>query len=124
MPDKSSRTLIYDGDCGFCLCWVNLGRKLDWLRKVEWLPRLDPSVPKRFPQTNPEQTKKRMVSVRPDGKTYEGFYALRDLMLRFPLVSILGVFFYIPGAARVGVPAYDWVARNRSRFKGTRCAVK
>ena len=111
------RIVVYDGDCGFCkttVCWM---KSLDWLGRLEWRPRLEPGLSERFPALQTFDTKKEMVSLRPDGKAEGGFYALREVWIQLPLTFIPAVLFYIPGAAVIGVPVYDWVARNRFRFK-------
>jgi predicted DCC family thiol-disulfide oxidoreductase YuxK len=113
-----SRTVIFDGDCGFCRRSIQLGRRLDWLGKVEWLARLSNGVKDRFPQVKDEETQNRMVSIRPDGKTYGGFYAVRDIARHLPLTFLPALFLYIPGVSFLGVPVYGWVARNRHHFGG------
>ena len=80
---------------------------------------MEPGLQKFFPQISSEETQNRMVSVRPDGKTYGGFYAVRDVMIRFPLTFIPSLFLYLPGVSWVGVPVYRWIAKNRHRFGGT-----
>lgn len=57
-----------------------------------------------------------MVSIRPDGKIYGGFFAVRDVLLHLPLTFLPALFLYIPGASLIGVPVYRWIAKNRHRF--------
>lgn len=113
-----SRTVIFDGDCGFCQKQVRRGRALDWLKKIDWRMRLEPGILEKFPQLSREETQKQMVSVRPDGKTYGGFYAVRDIMLRLPLTFLPALLMYVPGVSWVGVSVYRWIAENRHRFGG------
>ncbi len=118
---KFSRTVIFDGECGFCTSWIKRGRALDWLKLIDWRARLEPGLASKFPQTTKEETKNRIVSIRPDGKTYGGFFAMRDIMVRFPVTFLPALFMYIPGAGWIGEPVYQWIARNRHRF--TSCKV-
>lgn len=113
-----ARTVIFDGDCGFCRRWIRIGRKLDWLGRMDWRARLDPGVQAAFPQLCAEETQNRMVSIRPDGNPYGGFYAVRDILLHFPLTFLPALLLYIPGVSWIGVPAYKWIAKNRHRFGG------
>ncbi len=117
-PKKYSRTVIFDGDCGFCQRSIRLGKKLDWFKKIEWLARLGGDTKERFPQLSAEETQNRMVSIRPDGKTYGGFFAVRDIARHLPLTFLPALFLYIPGISFLGVPAYRWIAQNRHRFGG------
>ena len=116
---KRSRTVIFDGDCGFCQRSIRLGKRLDWLGKMEWISRLSPGVKERFPQLKDEETQNRMVSIRPDGEAYGGFYAVRDIALHLPLTFLPALLLYIPGVSLLGVPAYKWIAKNRHRFGGS-----
>lgn len=114
-----SRTVLFDGDCGFCRRSIRLGKSLDWLGKIEWRARLEPGTKERFPQLSDEETQNRMVSIRPDGKSYGGFYAVRDIWLRLPLTFLPALILYIPGVHLLGEPAYKWIAENRHRFGGS-----
>ncbi len=115
---KYKRTVIFDGDCGFCQKQVRRGRALDWLKRIDWRMRLEPGIQERFPQLSSEETQRQMVSIHPDGRTFGGFYAVRDIMIQLPLTFIPGLLMHIPGAALAGVPVYKWIARNRHRFGG------
>ena len=121
------RTVIFDGECGFCLRAIRIGRRLDWWRRMEWRARLEPGVNERFPQLSQEETQRRMVSIRTDGRAYGGFYAVRDILLQLPLTMLPALLLYLPGMSVVGVPLYRWIATNRYRFGGAReeaCSVK
>src|SRR3989338_5909078 len=65
------RTVIFDGECGFCLRAIRIGKQLDWWRRMEWRARLEPGVNERFPQLSPEETQRRMVSIRTDGRGWD-----------------------------------------------------
>lgn len=122
-----SRTVIFDGDCGFCQRSIRLGKRLDWLGRIEWVARLSPATKTRFPQLSFQETQNRMVSIRPDGKTYGGFYAVRDIVFHLPLTFLPALLLYIPGVSRLGVPVYAWIARNRHRFgskSGENCSIR
>ena len=120
------RTVIFDGECGFCLRAIRIGKRLDWWRRMEWRARLEPGVNERFPQLSQEETQRRMVSIRTDGRAYGGFYAVRDILLQLPLTMLPALLLYLPGMSVVGVPLYRWIATNRYRFGGAReeaCSV-
>ncbi|MDP3703911.1 MAG: DUF393 domain-containing protein, partial [Candidatus Omnitrophota bacterium] len=121
------RTVIFDGECGFCLRAIRIGRRLDWWRRIDWRARLEPGVNERFPQLSQEETQRRMVSIRTDGRICGGFDAVRDILLQLPLTMLPALVLYLPGMSVVGVPLYRWIATNRYRVGGTReeaCSVK
>ena len=113
------RTVIFDGDCGFCQRSIRWGKRLDWLHQMDWRTRLEPGLNDTFPQLSGEETQRRMVSIRHDGKTYGGFFAVRDIMIHFPLTFLPALVLYLPGMSLLGVPVYAWIAKNRHRFGGT-----
>ena len=117
-----ARTVVFDGDCGFCQRSIHLGKKLDWFHRVDWRARLEPGLQEKFPQIKGEDTQNRMISITPQGKAFGGFYAVRDIGLQFPLTFLPSLLCYIPGAAFFGNPAYRWISKNRHRFSS--CSVK
>ena len=113
-----ARTVIFDDDCGFCQRSIRLGRRLDWLGRIEWTPRHDPDLEQRFPQLSGEETQQRMVSICPGGKALGGFYAVRDILRQFPLTWAPALLLYLPGMGWIGEPVYRWIAAHRHRFGG------
>ena len=101
-----SRTVIFDGECGFCRRSIRLGRRLDWLKRIDWQARTGPS------------TVNKIESVRADGTRLGGFYAVRDIAIHMPLTFLPALLLYIPGVSLLGVPAYRWISENRHRFGG------
>ena len=122
----AARIVIFDGECGFCRRSIRLGRRLDWWHQIDWRARLEPGILEQFPQLAREDTQQRMVSIRSDGATYGGFYAVRDIMRFLPLTMLPSLLLYLPGAAWLGVPVYHWIATHRHRLgggSGTSCGI-
>jgi len=113
-----ARTVVFDGECGFCRRWVRRGKRLDWFRHIDWRPRLDPGLKAIYPKLDSQETLNRMISIGPGGKTYGGFFAVRDIMRHLPLTFLPSLFLYIPGVSLAGVPVYRWIAKNRHHFAG------
>jgi predicted DCC family thiol-disulfide oxidoreductase YuxK len=113
-----ARTVVFDGDCAFCQRWIRVGRRLDWRQRISWRARTEPGLREEFPQLSREATQRRIVSIRPDGETCGGFFAVRDLMRHLPLTCLPALALYLPGVSRVGVPVYEWIAKNRYRLGG------
>lgn len=58
-----------------------------------------------------------MQVVTEEGKSYQGFYAVR-ILLGYTRFGLLKPLLYLPGAAWLGVRMYSWVANNRYRWGG------
>ena len=113
-PEPS--TFIYDADCGMCASTVRLLRRLDWRGRISWTSSqsLDTSPPglswKDLDRSAYLQT--------PAGDLHEGFFAIRELLLRLPVAAPIGALMRLPGVSKAGVPAYRWIARHRHRISG------
>ena len=92
---------------------------MDWFRCIEWRPRLDSALKNIYPKLDSQETLNRMLSIRPDGKIYGGFFAVRDIMRHLPLTFLPSLFLYIPGVSLAGDPIYKWIAKNRHTFGGS-----
>jgi predicted DCC family thiol-disulfide oxidoreductase YuxK len=103
--------MIYDGKCGFCVRSMVWFLAFDGLRQVKARNfRTNPS-----PVVSDAQMEKALYLVLPDGRALPGFEAYRYVVLRVPGLWWQIPFFYVPVLSRlIGVPIYNWVARNRS----------
>ncbi|MEZ5065816.1 MAG: DUF393 domain-containing protein [bacterium] len=109
--------VLYDGECRFCRASVARLRTLDWLGRLDYADARDPAVLAAHPRVDPVRAIARLQLVPPDGSDVrEGFFALRWMALRLPPLWPLWPFLWLPGAAALGVRAYDTVARNRFVF--------
>ena len=109
-------TFIYDSDCGMCASAVRFLRRLDRLNRVSWVPAqgLD-SPPSGLTWSDLDRS---AYLETPTGDLYEGFFAIRELLLKLPATAPVGAMMMLPGVRMAGVPAYRWVARNRYRLSG------
>ena len=108
----------YDGDCGFCLRWVNRLRRLDRAGQVSWVAFQSLPEPPRG-VTWDDLKRAAYLDPHPDtgaGPLHEGFYAFRQLSRRIPLLFPLAPLFWLPGMGRLGQPVYRWIAANRYRL--------
>ena len=94
--------ISYDGGCGFCLSSIKILREMDWFGKLDYLPG-----PKGMSE---------MRLDTPDGKSYVGFFAFRQLVWVLPMLFPFVLIVYFPGSGFVGPLVYRWIARNRYLF--------
>ena len=119
-PDAPARPLvIYDGDCGFCRCWVDR-----WRRRtgdaVEYAPLQ--AFGQQVPGASREALQKAVHLVLPDGRMVSGAAAVLALLTLAPdgggrlIHAIHWAYARMPGFALVSEAGYRVVARNRNFF--------
>jgi hydrogenase expression/formation protein HypE len=106
--------LLYDGDCAFCRAWV------DWIRRHDRGGAIRP-VP--FQDVDPAAygltraaLEEAMHLVAPDGRTWRGAAAAREIVARLPRWRWAAWALRVPGALWVAERVYRWIARRRHRF--------
>jgi predicted DCC family thiol-disulfide oxidoreductase YuxK len=105
-------TLLYDGQCAFCIRSVKLAKRLDWFNRLR--PVDARTVTDGMPALSPERLMEEMHLITPQaGHIYHGFGAFRWMAWRLPLLWALAPFLYLPGVPTVGQKIYLWIARNR-----------
>ena len=78
--------LIYDGNCGFCLYWIDIwGKKTK--DRVEYAPYQ--SVSNQFPQVSLDQFKRSVQLVKPNGEITEGAKAVFEILAYNPSLTWL-----------------------------------
>ena len=115
MPSDRS-TFIYDADCGMCAAAVRLLRRLDWRGRVYWASSQSLDTPPSGLSWG-ELERSAYLETRA-GDLHEGFFAIRELLVRLPVTAPIGALMMMPGVRLAGEPAYRWVARNRYRISG------
>ena len=113
MPRSEHHVIYYDGECAFCLAQVRWLRKLDWLRRFKFIPIQDPRTADQLPEIAPEALEKYLHLRSLHGKVLRGAAAVRFIFLRLPLLSLLGLLLYLPGAIYFANRAYNWVSTHR-----------
>ena len=106
-------TLIYDGECGFCLGWVEWARRYDPQRRVEFLPCQSQERQKRFPKITEADCLRAMYVVLPKGQTFSGADAATHILHVLKGWAWLAFLLQIPGVLWLARPIYRWIARHR-----------
>lgn len=110
-------TLVFDGECGFCMRALGWLRLLDGKRRIDTLPFQRPGVPESIGAT-PEECAGSVQWRGADGTRLEGAAAV-NAALAEALGSSLPVTAYrrsSGGQERL----YHWVAERRGRLPGVR----
>ena len=104
--------LIYDGNCGFCLCWINIWKNKTKDR-VEYAPYQ--SVGNQFPQMSLDQFERSVQLVKPDGEITEGARAVIETLAYNPsLIWLLRTYHKFPLFAKAAEAVYYFVAKHRN----------
>ncbi len=115
---NSPALVLYDGECPLCLKSVELLKRFDWLKRLDYVNvREADKVPARQPPLEPKRLLEEMHLITPDGRrVYHGYEAFRWMAWRLPLFCWLAPLMYIPGLPALGQRIYLWVAKNRYRL--------
>lgn len=116
---SAKATIIYDGECRFCISQMQRIRLWDTRQAFEYLPAQDPSVPKRFPFLKDMNLESGMRLVNPDRKTYVGADAVYQIARRLPNTSWFAWVYNLPVCKQIAQKLYVWVAANRKRLGQT-----
>ena len=113
---KSSQKIIvlYDGMCSLCLKSVRWLERLDWFKRLSLVDYHNIILREGIVPDLGFDDLNRAMHVRfPDGKTLQGFNAIRALCWYLPLCFIFTPFLYMPGTSHIGRVLYRKVAEYR-----------
>ena len=119
---------LYDEKCSLCQTSKKSFMKLDWLHKVRWVSLQGYEKDEQSLLLNRSDLRKELHIILPSGRLLKGFYAIRRLLLCFPITFLIGVFLYLPFMPIIGNPVYKWIAKNRYKWlrkncKGDSCSL-
>src|ERR1700758_1529106 len=109
-------SIIYDGQCGFCIRILNLFRRVDLKSALAFYDSHLRTTLERFPQLRHADLADAMYTIAEDEAPYQGFYSFRRILWVSPLMWPMLPLFYFPGVSFLGERIYAWVARNRKNF--------
>jgi predicted DCC family thiol-disulfide oxidoreductase YuxK len=118
-------TVVYDGQCKVCGRLVKLLDRWDSQGVIETIPFQNTTVLDRFPWIPSEAYAQAMQLVGPGGQTWQGGYAIEQLLKVLPYGGMLGWAFKVPYFGELFNRFYRWFARNRYKFGcGEHCAMR
>jgi predicted DCC family thiol-disulfide oxidoreductase YuxK len=104
--------VVWDGDCAFCRAWVERWRSITGDR-VEYAP--DQEVATRFPEIPPEQFKRAVHLIEPDGRVAQGAEAVFRALAYAPRHGAWLALYESVGPFRwVSEAVYRWIAGHRN----------
>ena len=119
-PD-SAITVLFDGRCAFCQKSIFALQVLDNLRRLSFVNFHNAVARKRCaPHVSLSELNRAMHVVLPDGTTYAGFDAFRQLTRHLPALWPLVPLLYVPGVPPIGRTVYAFIARNRHGMRSAR----
>jgi predicted DCC family thiol-disulfide oxidoreductase YuxK len=112
---------LYDQTCSLCRETKRIFNKLDWFGKVEWISLQEYEKEKSHIAFQKEDLRKELHIITPSNQVIKGFYAVRRLFVLFPATFPLGILVHFPLIDKIGIPVYQWVAKNRHKFSRKNC---
>ncbi len=117
-------TLIYDGECAFCLRWVDRFHRWTHEGSVRFLPLAEEEAPRLAGRTRAELLEA-MHLVTPAGDVFAGAAAAREVLVYVPWGRFPRMVFRLPGGMLVANRVYRWVAARRRNIGcgGEHCQI-
>jgi predicted DCC family thiol-disulfide oxidoreductase YuxK len=113
---RGRSVVLFDETCALCLRQVRRLRRLDWLRRLEFVPISSACAEVVAPGVDREALLTAMHVVTPKGRCRRGARAIRHVSLQVPLLWPLGMVMLFPGVIWFVDLLYGTVARNRRHF--------
>jgi predicted DCC family thiol-disulfide oxidoreductase YuxK len=108
--------MIYDGDCSFCIRWIERWQKAVGGR-VDFWPFQDPRMAAQFPEVPSTLCEQAVQFIETDGRVFDGAEAaFRALAYNPAQGRILRWYLRFPWFAAMAEWAYRLVARRRALF--------
>ncbi|HYP08604.1 MAG TPA: DCC1-like thiol-disulfide oxidoreductase family protein, partial [Bryobacteraceae bacterium] len=112
MADARKPLLIFDGRCSFCRIWIDYWKHLTG-DAVEYAPSQEVGL--QYPQIPPDNFKRSVQLVLPDGHVYQGAEAvLRTLAFGDRRRWMLWMYRHLPGFAWITEAFYRFIAAHRN----------
>src|SRR5437773_9578972 len=110
--------LIWDGECHFCKRWIERWREVT-AGEVDYATYQEAA--NRFPEIPPEDFKRSIVFIEPNGQTFFAAQAVyRSLACRSSRGYLAWSYDHVPGFAAISELTYKFIARHRKFGSGIR----
>ena len=116
MPGEDRWTLVFDGQCRFCVAWVNRVRRRDRRGRLRLVPLQDEAAWSGVRGLTRASLERAVHLVSPAGRVYAGAAAAGPLLRLLPGGRVVAAPLALPGAERIAAAVYAWIARRRHRL--------
>lgn len=113
-------TVIYDGNCHFCIKQVERIKELDTGNSLDYCPRQSEDLHGRFPELKDMNFEEGMRFVSKKRQIYVGADAVYQIATKLPGIALIAWIYLLPGINQVAKLIYSWIAANRQRL-GQNC---
>ena len=114
---SAARVVIWDSHCSFCRPWAVRLARLDVLGTHDFVGTAEPQA-YADPRVTRDHTDRALQLLTPRGR-YEGYDAIRRVLLLSPLTFWCAWLAWLPGARRFGSRFYQHIADNRACMLGS-----
>lgn len=113
--------VLYDGWCAFCMQSIHGFRKLDLLKRIEFLSFRDENIVRKY-QLDITTLEKRIHSIKKsNGVVEDGIDSINRICKNTPLLWIVVPILSVFSAVGLGQKIYDWIASKRTIFPTGGC---
>ena len=112
-------TIVYDGECPFCIKQVKSIQDMDHNDCFDYVPRQAPELVTCFPTLKEMDFEEGMRLVDPNGCIYVGADAVYQIARRLPKARLIAWLYCIPVCKQIAQILYRWIAVNRKRLGQT-----
>lgn len=110
--------VFFDAECPLCSSVKTVIEKLDWFRRIKWIPVQEIEQSDRFSFLKNRDIYDRIQMISPSGRLYAGFYTVRKLLVLLPLTYPVSLILHLPFIDKIFVPLYMWISQNRYQWFG------
>lgn len=129
---KPQLWLLYDGDCGFCMRWVNWAKRKGADRMVRFVPCQSAVELRRQARIDEAECGHAAFLVEGDSNQviakHRAAAAINGVLAQLPggrnaLWRALASLYHIPGITQLEEFGYRWIARNRHKLGKNSCRI-
>jgi predicted DCC family thiol-disulfide oxidoreductase YuxK len=114
--EKIKPVVVYDGQCGFCRTEINKLRKRDKEGLLEFVPRQESSLERRFPEIMSVDFEEGMLLIKADRQIEVGADAFYEIWRCLPDTKGSAWLLEVPLVKPMGRLVYKLIAANRHRL--------
>jgi len=118
MARTKKPTVVYDGQCRFCMGQIAKMKKHDRALLFDYLPRQTEKLLERFPVLENEEFNTGLRLVTCENHVIAGADAVYEIYKQFKPYTYLIWVYRLPLLNPLFKKIYQWIAQNRYRLKG------